>query len=262
MGRQNTRENKEKPFDFILFITVIVLLAIGIVMVLSASSPSALAESGNSYAYVTRQAVFAVLGIILMLIISKIDYKIYSKFAVIGYIASLIMLAAVPIIGTEVNGAKRWIDLGFTNVQPSEIAKIALIIFYAYWLTNNKDKLNKLSTGFIIPFLYIVPIAVILVVFQDHLSVTLIIIAVISIMMLMAGSKLRYFLTCGTIGAVGGAGILYYMAVVLEKGTYRLARITSFLDPWADAKDSGWQIIQSLYAIGSGRIIWGRFRRK
>ena len=64
------------------------------------------------------------------------------------------MLAAVPIIGTEVNGAKRWIDLGFTNVQPSEIAKIALIIFYAYWLTNNKDKLNKLSTGFIIPFLY------------------------------------------------------------------------------------------------------------
>ncbi len=254
MQKEQIQKNKEKQFDFILFITVLVLLAIGIVMVLSASSPTALAESGNSYSYVTRQAALGLLGIILMIIISKIDYKIYSKFAVIGYIFSIILLAAVPVIGTEVKGAKRWIDLGFTTFQPSEIAKIALIIFYAYWLTKNKDKLKNILTGFFIPFMYIAPIAIILVIFQDHLSVTLIIIAVISIMMLMAGTKLRYFLTCGTVGALGAAGILYYMAVVMQKGAYRLSRITAFLDPWADVKDSGWQIIQSLYAIGSGGL--------
>lgn len=189
-----------------------------------------------------------------MIIISKIDYRIYQKFAKIAYIGSVIMLAAVPIIGSAAKGAKRWIDLGFIRFQPSEIAKIALIVFYAAWLTKNKDNLKKLVPGFIIPFLYLVPIAIILVVFQDHLSVTLVIVFVISIMMLMAGTRLRYFLTFGSAAAVAGVGILYYMAVVLEKGAFRLARITSFLNPWADAQDSGWQIIQSLYAIGSGGL--------
>lgn len=189
-----------------------------------------------------------------MIVISKIDYKIYQKFAKIAYIGTVIILAAVPIIGSQAKGATRWIDLGFVRFQPSEIAKIALIVFYAAWLTKNKDNLKKVTTGFITPFIYLAPIAVILVVFQDHLSVTLVIIFVISIMMLMSGTKLRYFLTFGSAAAVAGGGILYYMAVVLEKGAFRLERITSFVNPWADAQDSGWQIIQSLYAIGSGGL--------
>ena len=165
MKEQNKKivSTQSKPFDFVLFITVLILLAMGIVMVLSASSPSALAESGNSYAYVSRQAAFAVLGLILMLIISKIDYRIYTKFAKIAYIGSLIILLIVPIIGSSTKGATRWLDLGFVRFQPSEIAKIALIIFYAAWLTKNKDKLKTLKTGFIIRFLFLAPIALILV---------------------------------------------------------------------------------------------------
>lgn len=207
----------EKPFDFILFVTVLILLAMGIIMVLSASSPQALAESGNSYAYVSRQAVFAVLGIGLMLFISKIDYHEYTRFARIAYIGSIIVLALVPLLGSSAKGATRWLEIGPIRFQPSEVAKIALIIFYASWLSKNKDQLKELTTGFLKPFLFLVPIAIILVIFQDHLSATIIIILVISIMMLMAGTKMRYFVTLGSIGAVGGAGILFALAKFTEK---------------------------------------------
>lgn len=254
MKKEKSTQIKEKPFDFILFITVLILLSMGIVMVLSASSPQALAESGSSYSYVSQQAKSAVLGIIAMIIISKINYKIYEKFAGIAYIGSVIILAAVPVIGSSTKGATRWLDLGFIRFQPSEIAKIALIIFFASWLTKNKDKLKNLKDGFIKPFLYIAPIAIILVFFQDHLSVTIIIIAVISIMMIMAGTKLKYFITIGSIGVVGAGGALLALAKFTEKGAFRISRITTFLNPWSDIRGDGWQIIQSLYAIGSGGL--------
>lgn len=218
MKRQNANTKvQSKPFDFILFITVLILLAMGIIMVLSASSPSALAESGNSYSYVTRQAIFAVLGIGLMLFISKIDYHEYSKFARIAYIGSIIVLALVPVLGSSAKGATRWLEIGPIRFQPSEVAKIALIIFYASWLTKNKDNLKDLFTGFIKPFLLLMPIAIILVIFQDHLSATIIIILVVSIMMLMAGSKMRHFVTLGSIGAIGGAAALFALAKFTEK---------------------------------------------
>lgn len=243
-----------KPFDFILFVTVLILLAMGIVMVLSASSPLALAESGNSYSYVSRQAVFAVIGIVLMLVISKIDYHEYSKFAKIAYICSIIGLALVPLLGSSAKGATRWIEIGGIRFQPSELAKIALIIFYANWLTKNKDHIKELFQGFIVPFLYLIPIAIILVIFQNHLSVTIIIILVTSIMMLMAGTKMRYFITLGSVGAVGGAGVLFALAKFTKNGAYRISRIVTFINPWSDIKGDGWQIVQSLYAIGSGGL--------
>lgn len=241
----------QKPFDFILFVTVLILLAMGIVMVLSASSPSALAESGNSYAYVSRQAVFAVLGIGLMLFISKMDYHDYAKFARVAYIGSIIVLALVPLLGSSAKGATRWLEIGGIRFQPSEVAKIALIIFYASWLTNHKDELKDLTKGFVKPFLYLAPIAVILIFFQDHLSVTIIIILVVSIMMLMAGTKMRYFVTLGSTGVVLGSGALFAVAKFTEKGAYRISRIVTFLNPWSDIHGDGWQIVQSLYAIGS-----------
>lgn len=256
MPEEKKRQLKtyEKPFDFVLFITVLILLAMGIVMVLSASSPSALAESGNSYAYVSRQAAFGILGVVLMLIISKIDYRQYSKLGKIAYIGSLIILAAVPILGSSAKGATRWLEIGPIRFQPSELAKIGLIVFYASWLTKNKDQLKSLKNGFIKPFAYLLPIAIILVIFQDHLSVTVIIILVVSIMLMMAGTKLRYFVTLGSIGLIGGSGVLYAIAKFTEKGAYRISRITTFLNPWEDLQGYGWQITQSLYAIGSGGL--------
>lgn len=247
---------KEKPFDFILFIIILILLAMGIIMVLSASSPQALAEDGDSYSYVRKQVIFAIVGIVAMLVISKIDYKIYAKFAKVAYIGSVVILASVRFLGSSSKGAVRWLDLGFVRFQPSEIAKIALIIFYAAWLTKNKDKLKDLKKGFIVPLIFIIPIALILLFLQNHLSATIIIVVVVSIMMLMAGTKLKYFLISGLILAlVGGSALFTYMKVKgTEDANFRLARITTFLDPLSDAKGDGWQIIQSLYAIGSGGL--------
>lgn len=255
-----TKANKNskfatRQFDFILLIAVIILLALGLIMVLSASSPSALATGDDSYFYFRRQGLFAIAGIIAMLFISKIDYRKYKKFGKLAYVGSIILLLMVliPHIGVEAGGAKRWIKLGI-QFQPSEIAKIGLIVFYAVYLSNHIKEIGEFKKGFIKPLLILVPIILILVLVQDHLSATIIIIMVIAIMMLTAGSKLRYFLTFGTLGAAGGGIGLYLLAKFTEKGAFRIARITSFLNPWADKQGDGWQIIQSLYAIGSGGL--------
>lgn len=195
-------------------------------------------------------------GLVLMAIISKIDYRIYRKFDKVAYFGSIMLLVAVAIpgLGWSAGGATRWINLKFTTFQPSEIAKIALVVFYATYLTNNRDKLGNLWEGFFRPLLFLVPIIAILILVQSHLSATVLIILIVSVMMIMAGSKLRYFLTFGSAGIIAGGGALYILAKVFEKGKYRLARLTAFLDPWADPTDTGWQIIQSLYAIGSGGL--------
>ena len=191
-----------------------------------------------------------------MAIISKIDYRIYKKFDKVAYFGSIMLLAAVviPGLGYSSGGATRWINLKVTTFQPSEVAKIALVVFYATYLTNNRDKLGNLWEGFFRPALFLLPIVLILIFVQSHLSATILIVLIVSIMMIMAGSKIRYFITFGGAAAVGGGGLLYILAKYFEKGAYRLERLTAFMNPWADPTDSGWQIIQSLYAIGSGGL--------
>ena len=146
------------PVDFTLVITILLLLGIGLMMVLSASSPSALAESGNSYSYFSKQLLFAILGIIAMIIISKIDYRFYKKFYFHAFIVSVILLIAVKLIGTKLNGAQRWIYFTKTlSFQPSEAVKILMIIFYAGILTKNRDELGLYGKGFIKHMLYLFP---------------------------------------------------------------------------------------------------------
>ena len=252
--KKTTKSFSNQPIDFMLLAIVFIMLATGIIMVMSASSPTSLSETGSSYSYVKTQAISAILGLILMYFISKIDYRIYKKFDKIIYIGVIILLASVGLIGKEVGGAKRWIDLGFLSFQPSEIAKIGLIIFYASLLTNNKEKLGEMGKGFFYPLLYLLPVIAILVGVQNHLSATLLIIMIIAVMMLMAGTKLRYFLTFGLAGLGIGATGLVVIAKTTGSGLFRLKRFVTFLNPFADVQGDGWQIIQSLYAIGSGGL--------
>lgn len=202
MAKKNLKI-REKPVDFILIVTVLIMLSLGIVMVLSASSPSALAANGKSYTYVKTQATSAVLGLILMFIISKIDYKKYKYLDKVAYIFSIILLIAVlvPAFARDAKGAVRWLDLKFISFQPSEVAKIGLVIFYASYLTKNREKLGTLWIGFIKPILYLIPVLGILIGIQSHLSASVLIVLVVSVMMIMAGSKSRYFITFGSIGA-------------------------------------------------------------
>ena len=248
------KDFSKEPIDFVLVIIVLIMLALGLIMVMSASSPTSLSETGNSYAYVKKQAVSAALGIFAMIIISKIDYRMYKGLYKIIYIGVIILLASVAVVGSSSGGAKRWINLGFLSFQPSEVAKIGLIIFYATLLTKNKEYNGEMKKGFFYPLLYLIPIIAILVLVQNHLSATILIAMIISIMMLMAGTKLRYFLTFGAAGAgIGGLGLVI-LAKKTGSGLFRLKRLITFLNPFADVQGDGWQIIQSLYAIGSGGL--------
>ena len=236
------------PIDFTLIITIFLLLSIGLIMLLSASSPSALSESGNSYSYFSRQLIFAILGIIAMMIISKIDYRFYQKFYKHAWWIALILLALVLVAGRTVNGAKRWIYVTETlSLQPSELVKMLMIIFYAGILVKNRDELNKYGKGFLKHIIMLTPIIGLLLL-EPHFSASIVIIGICSIMMIIAGCKFWHFLATGL--AVGVPAIVALVAF----SPYRLQRVITFLDPWKDATGDGWQVIQSLYAIGSGGL--------
>ena len=249
---------KNQQLDFILCAIIFILLALGIVMVLSASAPSSLAKTGKSYSYAGKQLLSAVLGMIGMYILSKIDYRKYKKIYFLIYIVSVavLFLVLIPGLGIEGNGARRWIAVPIINqFQPSEFTKIGLIIFFAGYLTEHKNDLRDFKKGFIIPLVYLmIPIATLYLV-QNHLSASLIIGAVACIMMVIAGTRIMYFVIFGTIG---GGGLLSYVIYKISSGasgsSFRLGRIVSFLDPWQDLTGTGWQVVQGLYAIGSGGL--------
>ena len=236
------------PVDFTLVVVILLLLSLGLVMVLSASSPSALSD-GNSYSFCIKQAIFAVAGLGAMLFISKIDYRFYKKYYILAYAISILLLIAVLAIGKNVNGATRWIYIGTDalSVQPSEIVKFLMIIFYAAMLTKNRDRLEKYGKGFWFHLALVLPIIGLLIA-EPHLSASIVIIGIISIMMIVAGCKFWHFLATGVVAGIP------VLTLLIVKAPYRLQRVTTFLDPWKDMRGDGWQVIQSLYAIGSGGL--------
>lgn len=262
--QRNNQKKKVKRFskfldnrmDYILFITVLILLSLGVIMVLSASAPSALSETGKSYTYFVRQFIFAVIGIGIMLFISKIDYRFYKKYYWLVYAVSVLvlLLVLIPGLGREVNGATRWIGIpGLGQFQPSEITKIGLIIFYAGYLSDHKSELKDFWRGFVKPLAFLLPPIAILYLVQNHLSVCLVIAAITAVMMLMAGCRLLHFIAAGLVG-VAGIVIMLIKGQTSESSSFRWDRIVTFFDPWSDATGTGYQMVQSLYAIGSGGL--------
>ena len=246
-----------KPFDFLLCIVIFILLALGIVMVLSASAPSALAETGKSYTYASRQLMFGILGIICMFIISKIDYRIYKKFYWPIYFIScgILLLVLIPGWGIDANGAVRWVRIPLLGqFQPSELTKIGLIVFYAGYLSDHKDELRDFWKGFVKPLCFILPPIAILYLVQNHLSASLIIAMIACVMMIIAGTRLLHFIVTGLVVGVPAVAYLIYTIVTGGSDSFRISRIISFLDPWQDIQNTGWQVVQSLYAIGSGGL--------
>ena len=247
VGKGNKKE--EKKLDFSMLVTILILLSMGLVMVASASSYYALSTSGNSTALLQRQLMLAIVGVIAMLFISKIDYTKYKKASYIFYIISILLLIAVLTpLGVSRNGAKRWLGFGenFT-FQPSEIMKIALVMATAAYISTNPKKLNNIK-GYFIPFLLLMSVVVVMYL-QKHMSGT-IVMGVASISIIFASGiniKPKYVIAViMLILVVGGAFIV--------TDEFRLKRIFSFLNPEENIKDGNWQAAQSLYAIGSGGI--------
>ena len=244
--------------DFTLVITVLLLLSLGLVMVLSASSPTALQKYDKSYYFFVRQLIFAVLGLFGMYFISKIDYRIYQKFYKHAWILSIILLISVFAFGSDSHGAKRWIYITKSlSFQPSEIVKFLIIIFYGGILVKDRDDLGKFWKGLVKHILFLVPIIALLLL-EPHVSTSMVIIITCCIMMIMAGCKFWQFLVSGivAVGGIGSIATVLYMASAKfqERFQYIVTRFITFTDPWKDATGDGWQIIQSIYAIGSGGL--------
>ena len=244
--------------DFTLVITVLLLLSLGLVMVLSASSPTALQKYDKSYYFFVRQLIFAVLGLFGMYFISKIDYRIYQKFYKHAWILSIILLISVFAFGSDSHGAKRWIYITKSlSFQPSEIVKFLMIIFYGGILVKDRDDLGKFWKGLVKHILFLVPIIALLLL-EPHVSTSMVIIITCCIMMIMAGCKFWQFLVSGivAVGGIGSIATVLYMASAKfqERFQYIVTRFITFTNPWKDATGDGWQIIQSLYAIGSGGL--------
>ena len=161
----------ENPIDYTLIITVLLLLTIGLIMVLSASSPTSLSESGNSYKYVIKQGGMALLGFVLMIALSKIDYRIFRRLKWIIYVGCIVLLVLVGLFGTDKGGARRWINILGFSFQPSEFAKVGFILFYASLLSDlkEKNKLKHFGWGFIFPILFLGPIVISIYILQNHL---------------------------------------------------------------------------------------------
>ncbi len=232
--------------DVPFLLLTVLLVVIGVIMMFSASYASAyVKEEGDSTYYFGRQALFALAGIALMLFFSRWNYEFWRVAAFPILAVTMLLMLGVPLYGLMAGGARRWIWLGFT-FQPSEIAKVAIIISFASLISSYKDRMQTFKG--LIPFLVILGMMVVTLVLQSHLSGIIIICGVAAAMLFMGGIQMRY--------VIGGAAALALLAVIyLMARGYAADRITAWRDPWADPQGSGFQIIQSLYAIGSGGLM-------
>ncbi len=239
---------KKNKLEILLVISVLSLSIFGLIMIYSASYVWAAYKFNDPYKFVKNQGLFFIIGIVLMFIISKIDYKIYFKKANIILITCfvLLILVLIPGIGTVRNGSKSWFGIGSFGIQPSEFAKLGLIIFVSKYLTNNENSVKNIKKG-VLPILILTLLIFGIIMLQPDFGTGTIIVMSIIGLLYVGGVSFKFFLKVGLIGILGVAGLIAI-------APYRLARILSFLDPWKDPLGSGFQIIQSLYAIGPGGL--------
>ncbi len=250
--RSNYSFFQEGKLDITFLSLVLILLSIGLVMLFSASYAYSYQYFNNSYKFISRQAIFAIVGVALMLIISKIDYHILKKFSWVIYlfnIALLVVVLILPPMSDELN-VKRWIAIGSFSFQPSEIAKFAIIVIFSAWLSANGEKIKQFK--YVVWMVFLLGVVCALVVAEPHLSATVLIFAIGIVLLIVGGIRKRWI--------IGGAGLgLSALLFLVFSGaiSYGSDRIKYWLDPWADPSGSGYQTIQSLLAIGSGGP-WGR----
>ena len=243
-------------FDYPILIVTLLLLSMGLIMLLSASAPKSFSEYGNSYNYIMKQGIVAGVGLVGMIILSKVDYRIYKKLKWLIYIGVVVLLILVGFVGTGAKGARRWINILGFSFQPSEFAKIGFILFYASLLTDMKEqnRIKKIVPGFIYPLILLLPVVFAVYKLQNHFSATFIIGAITLVQMFVAGTPFKYFFVTGALGA---GGILLYILKGIASGNtdgFRMGRIQTWLNIESDLTGTGWQINQSLYAIGSGGL--------
>ena len=258
-SQDSHRERSSGGLDMPFLLLVSLLLMVGLVMMFSASyARSNWDTDGRSSAlYFYRQAIFAVGGLGVMLLVGRLNYFIWYRLALLVLAGSLFLLVLVPFLGVEVNGAKRWIEVAGIRFQPSEAAKLGMVLSFAAMMAVWQDKMETFRYG-VLPYVLLMGVIAGLLFLENHLSATVIVFLIGAFMMLIGGTRKRWFV-------IGGLIALTVLGVYVAVNPYALARIKAGLDPWSDPLGSGYQGIQSRYAIGSGGFLGlglGRSRQK
>lgn len=237
-----------KGFDTTMLLLAVVLTCFGVVMVYSSSSIMAEKRYTDGFFFLKRQGVYAIAGFMVMAAAMHFDYQLLRKLAVpfLLFCIALLALVLIPGIGTHAGGASRWIRLGPVSVQPAEVAKLGLVVYMAHSLAKKKEKVKSLFNGFI-PYMIVLALLLALLLLQPDLGSAMTLSGVAMVMLLVAGTRLTYLISI----AIIAAPLLYYAVMTVD---YRRRRIMSFLNPWEDPSNSGFQIIQSWIAFGTGGL--------
>ena len=245
------KKSARRSFDTSFFVLVILLLTMGLVMVLSSSYARAYYDpgkvtGGNALYYFVRQLLFAGLGLAAMLFASRLPMSIYRRFALLFLGFVLVLLLLVPFIGVKANGARRWLGVGGLTIQPSELAKLAVVLSFSWLICKFRGRMSTVKYG-IMPFAGILVVIVALLVLEPHFSASVIIIAIGGVMLFLGGVRLFWFVSA-LVTATGA------VAVLLTFFPYASSRVNTWRDPFSSPSDEGYQIVQSLYSIGSGGL--------
>lgn len=238
-----------KKFDKILALSVILLSLFGLIMIYSASSIWAEYKFSDSFHYLKYQLLFFIVGLVLMFIVSKIDYRLYYKKANTILICCfiLLILVLIPGIGSVRNGSRSWFGIASFGIQPSEAAKLGLIIFTSKYLSKSNKFLKSYKEG-VFPILGITFLFFGLIMLEPDLGTGVILVVAITALLFISGVNMKFFYGLGLLGVIG-------LVALIVIAPYRMDRITAFINPWKDASGTGFQIIQSLYAIGPGGLL-------
>ena len=241
-------ERSARRIQITLIASVVSLTALGLVMVLSASSVSAFAEYGSSFLFFKRQLLYAAIGVAAAAVTARVAYRVWQKAWVplFGLTLLLLVLVLSPATGTVAGGSARWIELGFLSVQPSELAKLVVVAATASILARRMRYLHD-PVVWILPLAPVVGVVSALILMQPDLGTAMVIMISVFVLLFVAGVRLRLLAVSGLLGAAAGM-------LLVAGEEYRRVRFLSFLNPWADPQNTGYQILQSLIALGSGHV--------
>ena len=250
--------NSESFMDYSLLFIVLFLLGFGLVMVYSTSSYEANLEYGNSAYYLKKQMFAAILGLVAMMVVANIPYHFWERFAVIGYIVSVVLLLLIIPFGRESHGAKRWLYIGPISLQPAEVAKLCMILFLSSMICT-MGKQIRFRKGFWMVMMVPMPIALMLWKITRNMSSAIIVVGIAALMLFVSCPDYKRFILLGLATIMGAAAVVFVIVKMSESQAdsldFRGARILAWLDPEAYASDKGFQTIQALYAIGSGGVL-------
>ncbi len=250
------RLSKGTP-DFQLLVLTLLLVGFGVVMVFSASSNTAAVSklyNFDAFYFVKRQLMWAVLGLIAMLIAMNIPYQFYKKWFLPLFIVTAILLLLVPYFGASINGARSWFRLGPISIQPTEIAKIAMVLYLSALITKKGEKFREFKRG-LFPVMIIVGFVIGLIMLQPDFGSAFIIAITAGIIVIAGGANLKHILNCALVGLLGIVTVLGINMLIPSDGTgsdYKMGRIQSWLDPFHDAQNASYNLLQSLKAIAHG----------